>query len=71
MSIADRFETICTAITASYLNIPVAHIQGGEVSGSIDESAIVIENIEAMLVFNKEHPRPAHAVRADKAVKSP
>lgn len=37
ISIADRFETICTAITASYLNIPVAHIQGGELTGSIDE----------------------------------
>lgn len=37
ISIADRFETISTAIAASYLNIPVAHIQGGEVSGSIDE----------------------------------
>lgn len=37
ISIADRFETICTAIAASYLNIPIAHIQGGEISGSIDE----------------------------------
>ena len=37
ISIADRFETICTAISASYLNIPVAHIQGGEITGSIDE----------------------------------
>ena len=37
ISIADRFETICTAIAASYLNIPVAHVQGGEVTGSIDE----------------------------------
>ncbi|MFB3883657.1 MAG: UDP-N-acetylglucosamine 2-epimerase [Thermodesulfobacteriota bacterium] len=37
ISVADRFETICTAIAASYLNIPVAHIQGGEISGSIDE----------------------------------
>ncbi len=37
ISIADRFETICTAIAAAYLNIPVAHIQGGELSGSIDE----------------------------------
>lgn len=36
ISIADRFETICTAIAASYLNIPVAHIQGGELTGSID-----------------------------------
>jgi len=37
ISIADRFETICTAIAASYLNIPVAHIQGGEITGSVDE----------------------------------
>ncbi len=37
MSVADRYETIATAIAASYLNIPVAHLQGGEVTGSIDE----------------------------------
>jgi len=37
VSIADRFETIATAIAGAYLNIPVAHIQGGEVTGSIDE----------------------------------
>jgi len=37
VSVADRYETIATAISASYLNIPVAHIQGGEVTGSIDE----------------------------------
>ncbi|MCI0560398.1 MAG: UDP-N-acetylglucosamine 2-epimerase [Nitrososphaera sp.] len=38
LTIADRHETIATAIAASYLNIPLAHLQGGEVSGSIDES---------------------------------
>jgi len=37
VTIADRYETIATAITASYMNIPVVHIQGGEVTGSIDE----------------------------------
>ncbi len=37
VSVADRYETIATAIAASYLNIPVAHLQGGEVTGSIDE----------------------------------
>jgi len=37
VTIADRYETIATAIAASYLNIPVAHIQGGEITGSIDE----------------------------------
>ena len=37
VSVADRYETIATAIAASYLNITVAHVQGGEVTGSIDE----------------------------------
>jgi len=37
VSVADRFETIATDIAASYLNIPLAHVQGGEVTGSIDE----------------------------------
>jgi UDP-hydrolysing UDP-N-acetyl-D-glucosamine 2-epimerase len=37
ISVADRYETIATAIAASYINIPVAHVQGGEVTGSIDE----------------------------------
>ncbi len=37
ITIADRFETIATAIAASYMNIPVAHVQGGEVTGNIDE----------------------------------
>ncbi len=37
VTIADRYETIATAIAAAYTNIPVAHVQGGEVTGSIDE----------------------------------
>lgn len=37
VTIADRYETIANAISASYLSIPVAHIQGGEITGSIDE----------------------------------
>lgn len=37
LTIADRFETIATSIAASYQNIPLAHIQGGEVTGNIDE----------------------------------
>lgn len=36
--IADRFECLPIAMAASYMNIPVAHVEGGEVSGSIDES---------------------------------
>ncbi len=37
VTVADRFETLATAISASYLNIPLVHVQGGEVTGSIDE----------------------------------
>jgi UDP-hydrolysing UDP-N-acetyl-D-glucosamine 2-epimerase len=37
VTVADRFETLATAVAASYTNIPVAHVQGGEVTGSIDE----------------------------------
>ena len=38
LTVADRFETMATAIAASYMNIHVAHTQGGEITGSIDES---------------------------------
>lgn len=36
ITVADRYETIATAITSSYLNLKTIHIQGGEVTGSID-----------------------------------
>ncbi len=36
--IADRFECLSIAMASSYMNIPVIHLEGGEVSGSIDES---------------------------------
>ena len=38
LTVADRFETLATAVAASYMNIPLVHTQGGEVTGSIDES---------------------------------
>ena len=37
ITVADRYETMATAIAASYLNIPLGHIQGGEITGNIDE----------------------------------
>jgi len=37
VTIADRYETIATSIAAAYMNIPLVHLQGGEVTGSIDE----------------------------------
>ncbi|MBC7884397.1 MAG: UDP-N-acetylglucosamine 2-epimerase (hydrolyzing) [Saprospiraceae bacterium] len=37
LTVADRFETMATAISATYMNIPLIHVQGGEVTGNIDE----------------------------------
>jgi UDP-hydrolysing UDP-N-acetyl-D-glucosamine 2-epimerase len=34
----DRFEQLAIAMAAAYLNKTIAHIEGGDVSGSIDES---------------------------------
>jgi len=38
ISVGDRFETMATAVAAAYMNIPLAHTMGGEVTGTIDES---------------------------------
>lgn len=37
VTVADRYETMSTAVAAAYMNIPIAHVQGGEITGSIDE----------------------------------
>jgi UDP-hydrolysing UDP-N-acetyl-D-glucosamine 2-epimerase len=37
--IGDRYEALSAAIAGAYMNLCIAHVQGGEVSGSIDESA--------------------------------
>jgi UDP-hydrolysing UDP-N-acetyl-D-glucosamine 2-epimerase len=37
--IGDRYEALAATLAAAYMNLCIAHIQGGEVSGSIDESA--------------------------------
>ena len=37
VTIADRFETLATATAAALMNIPLVHVQGGEVTGSVDE----------------------------------
>ena len=36
--LGDRDEPLAAAAAAAHMNIPVAHIHGGEVTGSIDES---------------------------------
>jgi UDP-hydrolysing UDP-N-acetyl-D-glucosamine 2-epimerase len=37
VTVGDRYETMATAVAATFANIPLAHIQGGEVSGNLDE----------------------------------
>jgi len=37
--IGDRYEALAAVLAAAYQNLCIAHVQGGEVSGSIDESA--------------------------------
>lgn len=37
MVMGDRYEVIAPTIAASYQNILVAHVQGGEISGNIDD----------------------------------
>lgn len=38
LTVGDRFETMATTLAAAYMNIPIAHSMGGEVTGTIDES---------------------------------
>ena len=38
LTVGDRFETMATTLASAYMNIPIAHTMGGEVSGTIDES---------------------------------
>lgn len=56
VTIADRFETMATAIAAAYMNIPLVHIQGGEVTGSIDEKVrhAVTKLADLHLVSNRD-----------------
>ncbi|HFD32449.1 MAG TPA: UDP-N-acetylglucosamine 2-epimerase (hydrolyzing) [Gammaproteobacteria bacterium] len=35
--IADRYEALSISLASTCMNIPIAHLEGGEVSGSIDE----------------------------------
>jgi UDP-hydrolysing UDP-N-acetyl-D-glucosamine 2-epimerase len=37
ITVADRYETLGTAVAAAYCGIPLIHVQGGEVTGNIDE----------------------------------
>ena len=36
--VGDRYEVLATAIAANYMNIFLVHLQGGELTGSVDEN---------------------------------
>ena len=62
ITVGDRFETMATALAATYMNIPLAHTMGGEVSGNIDESIR-----HAVTKFAHVHfPASQGAARADR-----
>src|SRR5262249_11368264 len=74
LTIGDRFETMATTLAAAYLNIPIAHTMGGEVSGTIDESirhAVTkfahihfpaSEDARERIIRLGEHPEHVHRV---------
>ena len=63
VSVGDRFETMATAVAAAYMNIPVAHTMGGEISGTIDESIRHAVTKLAHVHF------PANAVAAERIIR--
>jgi UDP-hydrolysing UDP-N-acetyl-D-glucosamine 2-epimerase len=63
VSVGDRFETMASAIAAAYMNIPLAHTMGGEISGTIDESIRHAVTKLAHLHF------PANKAAADRIVR--
>jgi UDP-hydrolysing UDP-N-acetyl-D-glucosamine 2-epimerase len=56
VTIADRYETLATAAAAAYSNITLAHVQGGEITGSIDEKVrhAITKLADLHLVANDE-----------------
>lgn len=68
ITIADRYETLGTATAAAYLGIPLVHVQGGEVTGNIDEKVrhavtklsdfhlVATETARNRLIRMGEHP---------------
>ena len=61
--IGDRYEALAAAIAAAYMNIILVHIQGGEVSGSIDESARHAISKFAHFHFPSTHRAAEYLVR--------
>lgn len=65
MTIADRYETLATAATAAYMNIPLIHLQGGERSGSIDDRVRDAVSMFAELHFPATAKAAENLIRMD------
>ncbi len=59
----DRFEVLSAATTASFMNIPVAHIEGGDVSGTLDESVRHAITKLAHIHFSTNEPAKNRIIR--------
>ncbi len=59
VTIADRYETLGTAVAGAYLGVPLIHIQGGEITGNIDEKVrhAVTKLADVHLVSNSNAAR--------------
>lgn len=70
----DRFEQLALAMSAAYLNKTIAHIEGGDLSGTIDESVrhaitklshihfVTNEDSRKRVIQMGEHPDAVHNV---------
>src|SRR5881396_2201907 len=65
----DRFEQLAIAMAAAYLNKTIAHIEGGDVTGSIDESVrhAITKLAHIHFVTNAEAHRRVLAMGEDPA----
>lgn len=65
----DRYEVLAAAVAASYMNIPIAHLEGGDLSGSIDESVrhAVTKLAHIHLTTNNESSRRVRQLGEDPA----
>jgi UDP-hydrolysing UDP-N-acetyl-D-glucosamine 2-epimerase len=63
----DRFEQLAIAMAAAYLNKTIAHIEGGDVSGSIDESVrhAITKLAHVHFVTNADAERRVQAMGED------
>jgi UDP-hydrolysing UDP-N-acetyl-D-glucosamine 2-epimerase len=57
--LGDRWEMLAGAMAGAYMNIPVAHIHGGEITGSVDEPNrhAITRFAHIHLVATREHAR--------------